>query len=335
MSKLNIKLLLSSEENPVTGQFYDPNGKHIQDESDFDDAEQKLRQISESFPEQQSFADLSLEEAEIDLILQSEDSSIEADLNNWLRNEDLHALDVEGSHNETITATVIQDNYEVDRTRVLRVAMSGFFTLFILSLLGASLLFFDLQSQVDETRGSLHSLRTQLFGEHYAPATRENSSPLLEPLLTAGLSDNQHSEEVRVLQQNLDTVTDKVSSLEKLLKELPVTKSDSSEGEKLSAQDKVTSEHNPAVIEPLTLSANSKQWTVFLVSLPDTVQLDKRYKKFRRFGVATERQQVTVNGKQWHRLYVTGFSSKEAAGTFAGKATRLLGLKGVWVAKLS
>lgn len=346
MIEPNMKSSSLNEEDPITHQLYD-DSIDIDTENDFDEAERKLRQISNSFPEQ-PFANFPLDDAEIDLILNSEESGIDEDLNSWLKDEDLSVLGGESFlptdnvHNETITTTVVKsDDYEVDRTRVLRIAMAGFFTLFVMSVLGALLLFFDMQSQVDETRGSLHSLRAQLFGEPHATTANQGGSPLLESLLDADLKKKQQQpadpQEMKALQQSLNVVTSKVSSLEKLLEQLQTIKPVSVQAEAFGQSQ--TSEKQAKWVKQVksqvVAGKRGKGWTVYLASFTNSRKLEKMYKRFRRQGVATEREQLTLKGKQWHRLYVPGFKSKQAARTFADKASEVLGLKGVWVARLS
>ena len=332
----------------------EPNMKHaslnlneenidINAENDFDEAERKLRQISHSFPEQ-PFSNFPLDDVEIDLILNSEESGIDEDLNKWLKNEDLGSLEEnallpdDAVEHEALTAKVVNsDRCEVDRTRVLRIAMAGFFALFVMTVLGALLLFFDMQSQVDETRGSLHSLRTQLFGDHSASTANPNQggSPLMGSLLEADVKKGQQQQvdepEMKALQQNLDVVTDKVSSLEKLLKQLQTTRPVAMEAE-LVRQNQASDKH---INSQGIAGKRVRDWTVYLASYNNSRQLEKMYKRFRSQGVATERQQLVLKGMQWHRLYVPGFKSKQAAQTFADQASEILGLKGVWVAQRS
>ena len=63
--------------------------------------------------------------------------------------------------------------------------------------------------------------------------------------------------------------------------------------------------------------ADSGTWAVNLVSLSSRNTAERELSALRQAGIKAELQQVTIRGKQWFRLRVTGFDSKDAAGRYA------------------
>jgi hypothetical protein len=72
-------------------------------------------------------------------------------------------------------------------------------------------------------------------------------------------------------------------------------------------------------------------WVINLVSSPSKADADHLSDRAWSRGIQTEQQQVTVKGKQYWRVQITGFPTAEAARTYADTAREKLDLKDVWI----
>ena len=74
-------------------------------------------------------------------------------------------------------------------------------------------------------------------------------------------------------------------------------------------------------------------WVINLVSSSSKADADRLAEKARSRGIETDQQPVTVKGKQFWRVQITGFSTQEQASAYADTAREKLGLKDVWIMK--
>jgi len=84
--------------------------------------------------------------------------------------------------------------------------------------------------------------------------------------------------------------------------------------------------------DSVTISARSP-WVVNLVSLSNKADADQFAEKARSKDVQVERYAVTVKGKQYWRVHVSGFSTAAEAKSQATIIKEKLGLKDVWITK--
>ncbi len=78
---------------------------------------------------------------------------------------------------------------------------------------------------------------------------------------------------------------------------------------------------------------NTGPWVINLVSSPSKSDADRLEEKARSSDIQTQQQQVTVKGKQYWRVQITGFSTAGEARIYADTAMEKLGLKDVWIMK--
>jgi cell division septation protein DedD len=88
-----------------------------------------------------------------------------------------------------------------------------------------------------------------------------------------------------------------------------------------------------AKMQPQETSRNSGAWAVNLVSFQRKVDAERFVIKASSKGVATEINQVTVSGKKYWRVQVSGFSSSDEASRMASEVQYKLGLHDVWILK--
>jgi cell division septation protein DedD len=74
-------------------------------------------------------------------------------------------------------------------------------------------------------------------------------------------------------------------------------------------------------------------WVINLASSSSEAAADRLAEKARSRGIQTQQQPVTVKGKQFWRVQITGFSTQEQARAYADTAREKLGLKYVWIMK--
>ena len=86
------------------------------------------------------------------------------------------------------------------------------------------------------------------------------------------------------------------------------------------------------VNEQPAVSMNTEgPWVINLVSSSSQADADRMAEKARSVGIQTQQQQVTVKGKHYWRVQITGFATKEQASAYGDTAIAKLGLNDVWV----
>jgi cell division septation protein DedD len=87
----------------------------------------------------------------------------------------------------------------------------------------------------------------------------------------------------------------------------------------------------PTEMQRETPKENSGAWAINLASLHQQADAERFSAEADSKGVAVEVNQVTVRGKQYWRVQVTGFSSADEAKTKGGEIQDKLGLKDFWI----
>ncbi len=118
-----------------------------------------------------------------------------------------------------------------------------------------------------------------------------------------------------------DTVKDEQSSPRKPLRTA------TSKTAVMERQDLVTQQQTAVSVD------KNAPWVINLVSSPGKANADRLAEKARSRDIQTEQQQVTVKGKQYWRVQITGFLTAEEARGYADTAREKLGLKDVWIMK--
>ena len=95
----------------------------------------------------------------------------------------------------------------------------------------------------------------------------------------------------------------------------------------IERQDHVTN-NRTAVSED-----KENRWVVNIVSLSNKASADHIADKALSMDIKTEQQHVTVKGKHYWRVQITGFSTATEAAAYADIAQKKLGLKGAWITK--
>lgn len=72
-------------------------------------------------------------------------------------------------------------------------------------------------------------------------------------------------------------------------------------------------------------------WLINLASLPSQSDAERFMQRARSRDIDTVQQQVTVKGKEYWRVQITGFSTAADARAYAGTVKEKLGLKDVWI----
>ena len=72
-------------------------------------------------------------------------------------------------------------------------------------------------------------------------------------------------------------------------------------------------------------------WVINLSSSPDKAAADRFTTRARSKGIPVELVKAEVKGRDFWRVQLTGFVSKDAASTYAGPVKEKLGLKDVWI----
>jgi len=85
--------------------------------------------------------------------------------------------------------------------------------------------------------------------------------------------------------------------------------------------------------KPQDTTKESGPWVINLVSLPHKIDVERFLEKAESRGVDADLYQVTVKGKTYWRVHVSGFASSTEAKSHADMIKEKLGLKDVWVAK--
>ncbi len=86
-------------------------------------------------------------------------------------------------------------------------------------------------------------------------------------------------------------------------------------------------------IQPAVSVAQQGPWVVNLASLPSKTDAERFAENVRIMDIETEQQHVTVKGKQYWRVQITGFSTAAEAKATAGTTMEKLGLKEIWITK--
>ncbi len=73
------------------------------------------------------------------------------------------------------------------------------------------------------------------------------------------------------------------------------------------------------------------KWIINLVSLSRKADADRFAEKAQSKDIETKQQQVTVKGKLFWRVQITGFSTKAEAMANSGVVKEKLGLEDVWI----
>ncbi len=94
-------------------------------------------------------------------------------------------------------------------------------------------------------------------------------------------------------------------------------------------------QHQEAVTEqsPADTAGSKGPWVINLVSAPSKADADRMTKKALTRDILTEQQEVTVKGKPYWRVQMTGFATAEDARNHSEAAREKLGLKSVWIMK--
>jgi len=75
------------------------------------------------------------------------------------------------------------------------------------------------------------------------------------------------------------------------------------------------------------------EWVVNLVSFKQAWYAKRKAEEFKKKGILSKVEEVTVEGEKWFRLRVKGFKSKYEAAAYAVKVKKILNLSSVWVTK--
>jgi hypothetical protein len=75
-------------------------------------------------------------------------------------------------------------------------------------------------------------------------------------------------------------------------------------------------------------------WVINLLSSPNKSDADRFADKARKQGVPVEQSSVTLKGREYFRVQLTGFLTEKQAGESAGPVKEKLRLKDVWIFKL-
>jgi len=78
-------------------------------------------------------------------------------------------------------------------------------------------------------------------------------------------------------------------------------------------------------------AAAAGPWVINLASSPDKAAIDRFAARARTKGIPAELVKAQVKGRDYWRAQLTGFTSRDAARSYAGPAKKKLGLKDVWI----
>ena len=95
-------------------------------------------------------------------------------------------------------------------------------------------------------------------------------------------------------------------------------------------------ENRPIAVPSSTaVTAKEKQesWIVNLVSLISKLEANKQIELLKKKDINAVLRHAKIDGKDWYRLQVIGFSSEDEARAFANKVEARTGLKNAWVGK--
>jgi hypothetical protein len=75
-------------------------------------------------------------------------------------------------------------------------------------------------------------------------------------------------------------------------------------------------------------------WVINLLSSPKKSDADRFADKARKQGIPVEQSSITLKGREYFRVQLTGFLTEKQAGESAGPVKEMLRLKDVWIFKL-
>ncbi|MEN8170775.1 MAG: SPOR domain-containing protein [Pseudomonadota bacterium] len=97
---------------------------------------------------------------------------------------------------------------------------------------------------------------------------------------------------------------------------------------------KANPEPEPATLATAPLPTEKKSgWVINLLSALNARTANEELLRLRKLGIRADKQTVNSDGKTWHRLRVTGFSSYEGAKAYIETVEKQTGLKSAWVGK--
>jgi cell division septation protein DedD len=92
--------------------------------------------------------------------------------------------------------------------------------------------------------------------------------------------------------------------------------------------------HDPVTKELAAVNRdNNAPWVINLVSTTNKAEADRFAENALSRGIQTVQQQITLKGRQYWRVQIAGFSTKEDASAYADTAREKLSLKNVWIMK--
>ena len=86
-------------------------------------------------------------------------------------------------------------------------------------------------------------------------------------------------------------------------------------------------------IQPAVSMTKQGPWVINIASLPSKADAERFAENVRTMDIETEQQHVTVKGKEYWRVQITGFSTAAEAKATAGTTMEKLGLKEIWITK--
>jgi hypothetical protein len=92
-----------------------------------------------------------------------------------------------------------------------------------------------------------------------------------------------------------------------------------------------TSEYHESDGQRRAGADNTGPWLINLASLPSQSDAERFMQRARSRDIDTQQQKVTVKGKKYWRVQITGFSTAADARAYAGTVKEMLGLKDVWI----
>ena len=187
-----------------------------------------------------------------------------------------------------------------------------------------------LVDRVDSLTESITKLETKLISTHLttdAIITAKETQPSLTNTKQQTIAKAEHT--LETIPPSASDSTDKETGAAKA----PRLSSGGTTSE--SPVTPATKEHPPPLIndKPDIKMSKDGPWVINLVSTARKADADRLTKKALSKDIPTEQQQITVKGKQYWRVQITGFPTAENARAYAETAKQLLGLKDAWIMK--
>ena len=144
--------------------------------------------------------------------------------------------------------------------------------------------------------------------------------------------EGMHSvnKDLAILAERVQSLEDKVSTRPLVLRKTSKTQTAGTAKPQTSAPKTVVNREMP---KTPVIRNKTGIWAVNLMSVTEKVDAERQLKGFRDKGVAAEIQPKTISGKQWYRIQVTGFDSKQEAKKYAASVKAKLGIASVWVTR--